>query len=121
MKYVYPAIFYNAVEGGYSVAFPDDSGAITQADTLYDAMEMAEDALAGMLVMYEDFKAGKSKLPMKNRIVEPTPIDQVIAEPDEYSTGAFATLIKVDTDAYRKNRAEMRCKEQSSKKEMAIA
>ena len=39
---------------------------------------------------------------MKNRIVEPTPIDQVKAEPDEFSTSAFVTLIKVDTDAYRK-------------------
>ena len=38
---------------------------------------------------------------MNNRIVEPTPLEKVVAEPDEYSTVAFATLIKVDTDAYR--------------------
>ena len=69
---------------------------------------MAEDALAGMLTMYEDFKAGKSDLPMNNRIVEPTPIEQVKAEPDEYSTSAFVTLIKADTDAYRKMLAEMK-------------
>ena len=47
MKYVYPAIFYAAKEGGYVVEFPDVQGAVTQGDTLYEAMEMAEDALAG--------------------------------------------------------------------------
>ncbi|MBR6712627.1 MAG: type II toxin-antitoxin system HicB family antitoxin [Selenomonadaceae bacterium] len=102
MKYVYPAIFYRAKEGGYFINFPDVDGAATQADTLYDALDMAEDALNGIMVMWEDFKAGKSKLPMNNRIVEPTPIEQVKAEPDEYSTSAFVTLIKADTDAYRK-------------------
>ena len=107
MKYVYPAVFYRAIEGGYCIDFPDVSGAATQAETLYEALEMAEDALAGMLTMYEDFKAGKSNLPMNNRIVEPTPIEQVKAEPDEFSTSAFVTLIKADTDAYRKMLAEM--------------
>ena len=108
MKYVYPAIFYRAIEGGYCIEFPDVAGAATQADTLYEALEMAEDALAGILVCWEDFKAGKSDLPMNNRIVDPTPIDQVKAEPDEFSTSAFVTLIKADTDAYRKMLAEMR-------------
>lgn len=69
MRYVYPAIFYRAIEGGYCIEFPDVEGAITQAETLYEALEMAEDSLAGMLVCWEDFKAGKSKLPMNNRIV----------------------------------------------------
>ena len=106
MRYVYPAVFYRAIEGGYCINFPDVAGAITQADDIFTALEMAEDALAGMLVCWEDFKAGKSKLPMKNRIVDPTPIEKVVAEPDEYSTSAFVTLIKADTDAYRKMLAE---------------
>ena len=106
MKYVYPAVFYRAKEGGYCIEFPDVAGAVTQAETLYEALEMAEDALNGIMVMWEDFKAGKSNLPMKNRIVEPTPIEKVKAEPDEYSTSAFVTLIKADTDAYRKLLAE---------------
>ena len=108
MKYVYPAIFYRAIEGGYYINFPDVDGAATQADDIYTALEMAEDALNGIMVMWEDFKAGKFKLPMNNRIVEPTPIEQVKAEPDEYSTSAFVTLIKADTDAYRKILAEMK-------------
>ena len=108
MQYVYPAIFYCAKEGGYCIEFPDVDGAFTQAETLYEALEMAEDALAGMLTIYEDSKAGiltdpnGNKIEIKNRIVEPTPIDQIKAEPDEYSTSAFVTLIKADTDAYRK-------------------
>lgn len=106
MKYVYPAIFYRAIEGGYCIEFPDVEGAITQADDIYEALEMAEDALNGIMVMWEDFKAGKTNLPMNNRIVEPTPIEQVKAEPDEYSTSAFVTLIKADTEAYRKLLAE---------------
>ena len=107
MQYVYPAVFYRAIEGGYAVEFPDVDGAATQGETLYEAIEMAEDALAGILVCYEDYKAGRSKLPMGNRIVDPTPIEKVVAEPDEYSTSAFVTLVKVDTDAYRKALAAM--------------
>ena len=106
MKYVYPAIFYRAIEGGYYIDFPDVEGAITQAENLYEALIMAEDALNGILVCWEDFKAGRLDTPMKNRIVEPTPIEQIKAEPDEFSTSAFVTLIKADTDAYRKMLAE---------------
>lgn len=108
MKYVYPAVFYRAIEGGYCIEFPDVEGAVTQADDIYNALEMAEDVLACMMVCWEDFKAGKLNTPMKNRIVEPTPIEQVKAETDEFSTSAFVTLIKADTDAYRKMLAEMK-------------
>ena len=61
--------------------------------------------------MYEDYKMGRTDLPMNNRIVEPTPIEKVIAKPDEYSTSAFVTLIKADTDEYRRLLAEMQIKE----------
>ena len=104
MKYVYPAIFRKANEAKelWYVDFPDVDGAFTDGKSLYEALEMAEDVLASMLVCWEDFKAGRLDTPMKNRIVDPTPIEQVKAEPDEFSTSAFVTLIKVDTDAYRK-------------------
>ena len=96
MKYVYPAIFYKEKSGGYSVIFPDVEGVVTQGETLYEAMEMAEDALSLMLIEYEEYK-GK----MKNRIVEPTPIENVKADINESSTSAFVVLIKSDTDNYR--------------------
>ena len=108
MKYVYPAIFREdkKLKNAWCVEFPDVAGAATFGNSLYEALEMAEDALAGMLVCWEDCKSGKLTPPMKNRIVEPTPIEQVKAEPDEFSTSAFVTLIKADTDAYRKLLAE---------------
>ena len=102
MKYIYPAIFYVAKEGGYTVEFPDVEGAVTQGETLWEAMEMAEDALAGMLALYEDSKAGILDRPFTNKVREPSSIADIKAEPDEYSTGAFTTLVKADTDAYRK-------------------
>ena len=97
MKYVYPAIFYAANEGGYYVEFPDVEGALTQGETLFEAMEMAEDALCGMLVSWENGEE------MTNKITKPTPIEKVKAEPDEFSKAAFVTLIKADTDAYRQS------------------
>ena len=103
MQYVYPAVFYVANEGGYSVEFPDVPGAITQGETLYEAIEMAEDALAIILCAWEDSKSGKRNPPITNKVTEPTPIEKVIAEPDEFSKSAFVTLIKVDTDEYRKS------------------
>ena len=116
MKYVYPAIFRKdkKLVDTWSIEFPDVAGAATCGYSLYEALEMAEDALAGMLCSWEDYKAGLSKTPMKNRIVDPTPIEEVVAEPDEYSTSAFVTLIKADTDAYRKMLAVERAKEKNS-------
>ncbi len=108
MKYVYPAIISRAKETKelWYINFPDVEGAFTDAKSLYEAIEMAEDVLASMLVTYEDFKSGKLDFSMNNRIVKPTPIDQIKAEPDEFSTSAFVILIKADTDAYRKMLAE---------------
>jgi len=103
MQYVYPAIFYEAKEGGYIVKFPDVQGAVTQGETLYEAMTMAEDAVAGLLTCYEDHKAGILDHPFTNQINKPSPITHITPEPNEFSTGAFVTLIKVDTDKYRES------------------
>ena len=60
MKYVYPAVFSRADEPEelWYINFPDVEGAFTDAKSLYEAIEMAEDVLASMLVCWEDFKAG---------------------------------------------------------------
>ncbi|MBR1805440.1 MAG: type II toxin-antitoxin system HicB family antitoxin [Selenomonadaceae bacterium] len=94
MKYVYPAIFRKDAEldDCYVVEFPDLNGVFTQGYGLFEAIYMAEDVLAFSLMLDED--DGEN-------IPKPTPIDQVKAEPDEYSTDAFVTLIKADTDVYR--------------------
>lgn len=94
MKYVYPAIFRKAidVENCYCVEFPDLKGVFTQGDGIFDAIHMAEDVLGCSLMWAEDDG---------EEIQKPTPIKQIKAEPDEYSTDAFVVLIKADTDAYR--------------------
>jgi len=107
MKYVYPAVFEYEEGVGYGVYFPNVEGAITSGATLYEAMEMAEDVLAGMLMDWEDAKAGKHaavdgvEIPMTNKITEPTPIEKVVPENVKYASEVFVTLIKADTDKYR--------------------
>ncbi|MBQ6975073.1 MAG: hypothetical protein IJS81_01090 [Selenomonadaceae bacterium] len=104
MKYVYPAIFRKdkKIPDCYSVEFPDVQCAGTCGYSLCEAIEEAEDTLAAMLCDYEDRESGKLNHPMSNRIDAPTPINEIVAEVDEHSTEVFVTLIKVDTDAYRK-------------------
>lgn len=106
MKYVYPAVFYKDKKTAetYSVIFPDVKGAATCGDSLYNAMYMAEDALAGMLIYLED---------SKGKIPEPTPIEKVSAKPDEFSEKAFVTLIKVDTEKYRVEVEQVQAEENS--------
>lgn len=50
MRYVYPACFYPAQEGGYWVTVPDLPGCCSQGDDLADAMYMASDAAAGWII-----------------------------------------------------------------------
>lgn len=87
MKKVYPCVLIPETIGGYSVIFPDVPGA-TQGEDLYEALTMAEDALGLMLTTAED--EGQS-------IPEPTPLNEV-----EVPENGFVTLVKADTDAYRK-------------------
>lgn len=86
MKYVYPCILTPLEGGGYSVKFPDIAGG-TQGKTLYEALEMAEDAAGFMITTAPDDG---------EQIPAPTPLDKI-----EVPAGAFVTLIKVDTEAYR--------------------
>lgn len=86
-KYVYPAIFLEE-EGGYSVTFPDIENCFTCADTMHDAIMMAEDALNLMLCQIED--DGVTPNP-------PTDIKDITV--DEKSV---VSLIAADTIEYRK-------------------
>ena len=45
MKYVFPAIFETAAEGGFVVSFPDLPGCYSQGDNLDDSLTMAHSAL----------------------------------------------------------------------------
>ena len=50
MKVIYPVLFYEEKEGGYSVFVPDLEDATTCGDTLENAMYMAEDLIAGLIL-----------------------------------------------------------------------
>ena len=86
-KYVYPAIFTED-EDGVSVRFPDIDGCFTSGETLPEAMEMAEDALA--LMLYDMEESGEP-------IPKASDVKTLHTE-----AGEFASLIACDTLAYRK-------------------
>ena len=50
MRVVYPVLFYEEEEGGYSVFVPDLDNVSTCGDTLEEAMYMAQDLIAGVLL-----------------------------------------------------------------------
>ena len=84
-KYLFPAVFTPAEEGGYLVKFPDLSNVFTDGDSMEEAVENAADALNLML-----FDEDPEKIPA------PTPIEKVKAP-----EGGFVSLILADTVAYQ--------------------
>jgi len=87
-KYVYPAIFTNEPDGGYSVLFPDIESCYTCGDDMADALEMAEDVLC--LMLYDMEKAGKAI---------PVPSDCKTIKADDNS---LVSLVRCDTETYRR-------------------
>ena len=53
-RYIYPAIFHVAEEGGYWIEFPDLPMANTQGENLEDALFMAKDCLGVYLSCLEE-------------------------------------------------------------------
>ena len=90
MEYIYTAVFElepNTKET-YNVYFPDLAGCSTFGDSLKEALEMAEDALAATLLSKEE----------DNEIIPiPTPMQKIKVNADE-----FVNLIKADTTEYKK-------------------
>ena len=86
MKYVYPAIFEEAEEGGYNVTVPDIPGAFTCGDDMAEAIFMAEDVIAMMLADYED---EKKAVPIPSKI-------------SDIKTDGIVSLVRADTDEWRK-------------------
>ncbi|MCI8353031.1 MAG: hypothetical protein HFJ58_05550 [Clostridia bacterium] len=74
MKVIYPVLFYEEKEGGYSVFVPDltkalNTNASTCGNTLEDAIHMAEDLIAGLIL--DEIEDGK-KIPKASKIEEIT-------------------------------------------------
>ena len=66
----YLAVLYPAIEGGYTVEFPDFPEALTQGDTLEEAIDMATDALS---IVVEEYSKARRDLPT------PSTLEQVKA------------------------------------------
>ncbi len=62
--YIYPAIFEQQDEGGFTVTFPDLPGCITEGDTEQEATSMAMDALQGFI---EVLRLDNEALPQPSR------------------------------------------------------
>ena len=72
MKVIYPVLFYEEKEGGYSVFVPDlekalNTNASTCGDTLEEAMNMSEDLIAGLIL--DEMEEG-NKIPKSSKIEE---------------------------------------------------
>lgn len=94
LKYIYPATM-SEENGVYLVRFTDIDEISTFGKTLYEAVEMAEDALNLMLV---DMEESGDPIPKASDIR-----DIKLDDPK-----SFVTLIKADTDEYRKMLARMK-------------
>lgn len=89
-RYVYPAIFTQEEEGGYSIRFPDLENCFTDADGLIEGMQMANDVLC--LTLY-DMEQNQKEIPAASDMAD----IQKNAKEDE-----IVTLIVCDTIEYRK-------------------
>lgn len=67
MKVIYPVLFYEEKENGYSVFVPDLNNAGTCGGTLQDAMEMAEELIASVVL---DSMEEEDKIPKASNIEE---------------------------------------------------
>lgn len=88
-KYIYPAIFHVAEEGGYWIEFPDLPMANTQGEDLDDALFMAKDCLGVYLSCLEE---------EKEEIPKPT---IPYTDTTELENGDFIQLVEVYMATYR--------------------
>lgn len=89
MKKVYPAIFEKDPVG-YGIYFPDVEGAVTQAETILEGLEVASDALG---IMLGDLVEHNLPLP------EPSNMNEISYDPET----EFVTLVSVELDDYLKD------------------
>lgn len=87
-KYVYPAVFTEEEDGGYSISFPDIPSCYTQGEDMIDGMDAANDVLC--LRLYDMEKNGED-IPKASD-----------ARSIAIGDNQFVTLISCDTIEYRK-------------------
>jgi len=95
MLTTYPAVFVREDDGKYSVLFPDLNSA-TCGDNLNDALEMAQDCMAGLVYTA---KMSGEQLPKASDMSQEL-LQKTCAEMEADPKNAFINLIAVDVEAY---------------------
>ena len=86
MKHVYPAVFTPLEDGVFDVYVPDLPYVRTCGNSLAEAIEMAEDAIAMWIAHNED---NNNKIPPPSETIR-------------YESHQFVNFIKADTDEWRR-------------------
>lgn len=95
MKIVYPVCFYEEDDGGYSIDIPDLLGCCTQAETIEEAIEMAQDAALGWII---------TAIEEGEEIPKPSKIEEIKLE----NNNGFISLILLDIDKYARTHKSMK-------------
>lgn len=99
MKVIYPVLFYEEKENGYSVFVPDLDNASTCGSTLQEAIEMAEELIASVVL---DLMEEDDKIPKANSIekVSFEKLEKNLEIENWDYTSKFKTYIAVDISSY---------------------
>lgn len=104
MKVIYPVLFYEEEDGKYSVFVPDlakglNTSASTCGDTLEEAMDMAQDLIAGIIL---DAIAEDNKIPKASKIEDISfeEFEKWLDVKDWNYVSRFKTYISVDIGVY---------------------
>lgn len=99
MKVIYPVLFYEEKESGYSVFVPDLQNSSTCGETLENAMYMAEDLIAGIIL---DLIEEGNKIPKASKIEEVSfeGLEDSLEIEDWDYVSKFKTYIVVDISAF---------------------
>lgn len=99
MKVIYPVLFYEEKENGYSVFVPDLNNSTTCGSTLEEAMYMTEDLIAGIIL---DLMEEGHKIPNASKIEEISfeALEKDLELEDWDYISKFKTYIAVDISAF---------------------
>ena len=104
MKIIYPVLFYEEKEGGYSVFVPDlqkalNTSASTCGSTLEEAMSMAEDLIAGLVL--DEMEEG-NKIPKASKIEDVSfeELEKYLDIENWDYVSKFKTYISVDITSF---------------------
>ena len=104
MKVIYPVLFYEEKEGGYSVFVPDlqkalNTSASTCGSSLEEAMSMAEDLIAGLVL--DEMEEG-NKIPKASKIenVSFEELEKYLDIENWDYVSKFKTYISVDISSF---------------------